>query len=659
MNLKNRLPLHLVHPLLGVVVIGVLVRTWSLYFRDLPSGDEINTYIYNAQKFAYHFSLPSLDNFPFTAVVYGLTIRIVDALTVSLSGVIAHYIFALIAGITSVIFTYLGIKRLSGNKPALFAAVLLAVYPGTMFVFRADISLYYILAPLLLYSLVLLVDKPSNSRVVLPGIVGALFYMSRSDGLFFFAISILLFTVYYRSLWRKFILVVVVFVLAMVTFVSFDYLKNGSLGGGANNRAIAAFYQAEGLMDGQGGDWHEYSKRGLERFGPPEDYHDSMIVLGLKNYDVVFARSIKNLALIKTYLHKTGLPAWLLLLLVLAGLLSSYSRAVVLFALPCILTSAIYLAFYYQISYFAILSFGIVVAASIGLLHMVQIVCGKIFPNALHAKYAEWLTVILIAGFYVSQTAQLNPPRTTSAYRYWDALTFIKENCQKNEANCFFAPPYKGSNAMPIFVDIPGSAIEFGAISRLPQEEQRGRLADQGLRYLLCGREHRLLWMEGPTGEDVSFINQRGDVKIVALGAGREFENSRITYYHVSPESGWAGLDSLNNITSSVSPDSLDWEVTGPDPFVVLPELRTGANSTVVLKIHFWSPTDTKWQLFYKNEQDPGFQEDKSTTRNAVKGLNTVYFTIPAGKRQKITLRLDPGGHTGAYKIHEIEARAI
>ncbi len=646
----------------ALLPVTAFVRLWCISNSDLPSGDEINTYIFNAQRFASFLSIPTLDNFPLTAVVYGTLISIIDQFSVTLSGVVAGNILSVLAGIICVYFTHRGVAKASDEKMGIVAAVAVALFPGTLFAFRADLSLYYIFMPVLSFSFISLAEKPCYRRAVIPGIIGALFYMSRSDGIFIFFISAFLFPFYYKALFKMSIVAVLTFVFIMSCYWGIEYTQKGRIGGGAKNRAIAAFYQAEGIHDGRGGDWHEYTQRGIERFGPQKEYKNSIFLLIFKNSDAVYERLIHNLQIIATYLEKSSTPIWLAVLLLLPALLGRYRKIVILFALPCIATSCIYLAFYFQISYFTLLSFGLAITFASGVLTVIettQKITNIANSTERQTNIAVSVVITLLVVALVYHTLLLHPQRRTSADRYWDALTMIKERCQNASSNCFFTPPYRGSLAMPIFANLPFARVDYGPLSALPQKEQRQFLVEHDFKYLLCGREHHSLWQNDPMNEDVIFANDRNDVKIVAFSLSGEFSNSSSSYFRITSANGVSSLTSLHQLHLQATVDSIAMEALGVDSFALLPSIQTFDSPIVAMKVTVQSPVDTSLRIYFKNQSDPDYAEHRSVAKKIQKGMNTIYLALPVGRNSKSMLRLDPGTEPGIYRFYSLEARAI
>jgi hypothetical protein len=640
-------------------ILATAVRLWCIRYSDLPAGDEINSYIYNAQRFASSLSLPGLDNFPLTAVVYGVLIQIIDHWTITLSGVVARNIVIILAGILCTYFIFQGVKIISGKRPATIAAAIIACFPGTFFAFRADISLYYILMPFLSFSLVLLTVKPRYSRAILPGVIGALFYMSRSDGLFIFILSTSLFTLYYRNLWKMSVVAIMAFVFTMGCFWGYEYCKQGHLSGGAGERAVAAFYQAEGLVDNKGGSWHDYTQRGLDRFGPQDQYKDRFFLLAAKNLDAVFERVGVNLKVIENYCTEISLPIWLIGVLILAALLGRYRKVAIFFSFPCIATSCIYLAFYYQTSYFTILSYGLAICVAIGVLTVFEIIV-TFTPWVIKKPHlTEPLLLLPLIVFFIYQATELYPQRRTSVDRYWDALSLIKAICPKSSLNCFFNTPYGGSRCMPIFVNLPFQTVDYDPLAAKPQDEQRAFLRQNGFKYLLTASEYKDLWQPDPAGEDLIYVNNDGDVKIVSLSLEDEFNKSTSTYFTITSSTQPSAIVPAQQTTLDIENDWIVIETLGEDPFVFLPSVQTLDSSILAVKVSLWSPIKTSLKLYYKSQSNPGFHEQRSVEKILQKGMNIILFSLPVGKNNFVNLRMDPGTKAGKFKLYSLVARAI
>lgn len=175
----------------------------------------------------------------------------------------------------------------------------------------------------------------------------------------------------------------------------------------------------------------------------------------------------------------------------------------------------------------------------------------------------------------------------------------------------------------------------------------------------MCGKEHRDLWVADSGEEDTLFINEFGDVKIVLLQLQREYQLSKTHYLRIDSSSS----DLLeNNGTQSnmdLSEDSIVLNVTGEDPFVLLPPIVETGDKAVALEIKIESPVETEFQIYYRHQSDPTFNEKRSLTKWLNPGVNVLYFSIPVIESGTRHVRLDPGKEPGKYKLFSVEAKGI
>jgi len=285
-----------------LLILAGIVRLWAVSLSNLPVGDEINGYIFNAQRFARNLWVPSLENFPLVSITYGVIIIALNAFLNTLAGVLASWILTVLSGVVTVYFLFKSAKYLNGGHAATVIAISLMVFPGVFFVFRGDLSLYFICLSALQFSLIRLLQRPSIIWGIVPGIIATIFYLSRSDGMFILILSLVVFTIAKRGLLRFVPVVLVIFACGVVVFLLIRYTTMGEFGKGPGTRALHAFYQAEGMHDGKGGSWHDYTARGIAKFGPPEKYRNSVMRLMLSHPGDVFQRAYNNLKVIKNYI---------------------------------------------------------------------------------------------------------------------------------------------------------------------------------------------------------------------------------------------------------------------------------------------------------------------------------------------------------------------
>ncbi|MBA4388441.1 MAG: hypothetical protein C0404_10705 [Verrucomicrobia bacterium] len=418
---------------------------------------------------------------------------------------------------------YSALLRFADRHTAFLGAVLLSVFPGCFFTIRGDLSLYFLFISGLLYCLSRLSAKPSWRTAVITGVVGGCLYLCRSDGLY---VSILTFVFAFLVLkeTRRYVPVAIaVFGLTLGLFLVVRYAVMGSWGASTGTRAFEAFYQAEGLHDEKGGSWQDYTERGLKRFGPPEQYGHSMVRLIVFNIGAVGRRAVNNFALVKEYVRdSTGIRSLLVLAIVLCAFLDrKLLRVSLLVALPCILTSCIYLAFYFQRSYFVMLSFGLVMMFSAGLSAVFAIVTRKLNYER-HLFISIVILSTVLASFLGYHTYRSFPGVSgeTTRDRFQESLVFIRNNCVIKRAK-FFAFDHAGSRSMYIYAGGGESTVVQSRIAGADQDTALKRLHAGGVSFVLATKENEELWALSERST-IAFANKHDDVRVLVLKAYQE-----------------------------------------------------------------------------------------------------------------------------------------
>lgn len=517
----NHLPWNLLKSqglLIVLVLIAGLFRLAAVMTADLPAGDEINTYIHNAQQFAWHGKIPSLSDHPGVSIIYGLLILVVEAVHSTLPGIVAANIVTVTSGILAALFVYLAIERFSDRKTAFFASLLLSVFPGCYFAIRGDLSLYFLFLSVFLFSLARLSAKPSWKIALISGVIGGCLYLSRSDGVYVVVLT-LIFAFFVLKEIRRFIpLTVAAFCLSLGLFMIVRHGVMGDWGAGTGQRAFDAFYQAEGLLDRKGGSWQDYTERGLKRFGPPEKYGNSMIMLAMTNTSAVHERMAENLAIVKKYISDSSRINfyWIPVILACCLLNKRILNMAIVAILPCILTSCIYLAFYFQRSYFVMLSFGLVIGCAAGLSALVAYVTGKmkLQKYAFGSIFLLGIVLVSLMGYWTYSSFP-GSVRTTTASRYWDSLAFLRQECVRKGGK-FFAYDHAGSRSMYIYAGGGEPSISQGDVEASNMDNTLSLLKSNGVGFVLAAKEHQKLWGLSDQSK-VVFANTQDDVRVLDL----------------------------------------------------------------------------------------------------------------------------------------------
>lgn len=500
-----------------VFLVAAAIRTLAVATRDLPTGDEVNCYIAQAQAFADHGRIAALSDHPGVSIIYGALIVAIRSVHSTLDGIVAANLVMWMSGVIAPCLLYLALRRLYGRLAAFLAGILLSVFPGCYLVFRGDLSLYALFLAALILSLSRLVAQPSPWRAVSMGVLGGCLYLCRSDGLYVVALTVGLAAFAFPAIGRHALLSLAAFFLVVGLFFSARYLVMHDFGTGTSTRAFDAFYQAEGLNDGKGGSWQDFTARGLERFGPPARYGGSMMRLLLSNTEALGQRARHNLALIGGYTRSSvGRPGlWFLTMGVGCLLTRRAIKTALVAALPCLITSLIYLLFYFQESYFVMQSFGLMVACGVGLAVLLEYLMTRLRLRRHLAEVTVVAGVLLTAWFGCRTCVPLaRMAGTTISSRCWDALVVLKKDVVDN-GGAFFAYPYAGSRAMYVYTDGGEPDLADSDVRGKAAGAVAGLLKAHHVEFVLACREQDL-W-ELSSSASTAYSNTRDDVRIYKL----------------------------------------------------------------------------------------------------------------------------------------------
>ena len=501
--------------LVAVLIVAATVRTVAVWTRDLPTGDEINCYIAQAQAFADHGRIAALSDHPGVSLFYGAAIAAIRCIHLTLDGVVAANVFVWVGGVLTAAFVYLALKALHGKGSAFLAAILVAVFPGCYFVLRGDLCLYGLFLSAMLLVLSRLIRQPSWRRALITGLLGASLYLCRSDGLLVVALTLGVTVLVFPTLWRHIALALTAFAMVMACFLFVRYLIMHDVGAGTSTRAFDAFYQAEGLQDGLGGSWQDYTERGLKRFGPPEKYGGSMLRLVLANPGAIGKRIRGNAALVDGYIRKSlGVPSFWLGVCCLGCFFCRKARkAVTVAALPCLLVCSVYFIYYFQESYFVMLSFGLAIASAIGVASFLEFAVIRV------AWRRRALVVTVVAGMALACSLgqrtcapMVRAFGKTMSARCWEALVFLKRSAVNQEAT-FFAYPYAGSRCMYIYAGGGEPDVTDGDIRGKSAGDIMAVMKAHRVAFVLARKEQDDLWGLSACAE-TAYANRADDVRV-------------------------------------------------------------------------------------------------------------------------------------------------
>lgn len=507
----------------NVILILILsfvfvLRTVCVIHSALPSGDEINTYIGNAQSFVQTNKLPPLYDHPGVSIIYSLIIRMIDMFAVTISGVIASGVVFICSGLISVYFVYRIFEKIYNSRHGLIACAILAVFPGFLFApIRGDLSLYLALITIFQYLLVTLSVKPSFRTALMAGIVGGVFYLCRSDGEIVSILSILLFLVYFPKQWKIWMTILASFILIICIYQTVYRIQNSAWSSGSSARAIEAFYQAEGLHDGKGGSWQDYSARGLDKFGTADKYDNNMLKLVWANRQSVYERAITNARLLAAYYKKSFITPWWLLIIISLGIFLSKTsiKNSLLLIVPPLMASFLYFAFYFQKTYFALISYPTALFIIGSLLAITDY-----FKDKGRDKVSVLIIVFMTCWLSVMSIVLLPERSRTNRHRYWKALVRLKTVSTCDGAGVFSCD-FEGSKAIYLYIDYKLPVVSEGELADLDYAGIRTKLMNAGIRYVFAFKERKTIWNLPPEYAEIYFHNSKDNVRIYKLKADK------------------------------------------------------------------------------------------------------------------------------------------
>jgi hypothetical protein len=123
---------------------------------------------------------------------------------------------------------------------------------------------------------------------------------------------------------------------------------------------------------------------------------------------------------------------------------------------------------------------------------------------------------------------------------------------------------------------------------------------------------------------------------------------------------GWIAAHDVGDLKSEAG--CLVGRITGPDPYIVRPNVRVSGDSCPTLIIRMATTAGRMVQFFWITEQSPAFDEEKSLRFEVEPDGQIHEYRLDVGSHPQwkgqtiIGLRLDPGGGTaaGEFKVDAI-----
>lgn len=507
--------------LLAVIFLPVLIRAIYIRRADMPTGDEINTYIWYAQLLVGTGRIPPLHDHPMVAICYAPVIMLLRFWGICLGGVWASYIFFTLLGALGALGVYQGLKHIAGSWTSMITAVLYGCNPSIFFLSpRGDIGLFLALVPW--YTLLCVRGVVDRKRLyaLIGGSLGGVLWLSRSDGMsLIIGLLLTLFLLFARS-WRNIAWIIPGVLLVMGSYQAAYRYQSGAWSPPPSQRAWDAFYQAEGLHDGLGGSWQDFSERGKTRFGMPDRYHGSFARMIWENRRAIYDRALRNLSLFGLY-HKEalGISVWLVIPIIPGIVFWALRQKVfVAWLLPVFLTSGPILLFYLQKSYFIMLSSFWCIAVVLGtrgwydlmkklLSNKRSISCS--FVSVCFSRAGLFSFLILLMFLAWRSHAGVPESRGPLAWRRIAPVLCELERRVRPDRLPYVTPKFGGSHAIEIYIDSPSADGGYGLLHPEPgQDVIIERLRSRNVRYLVALRERPNSWHFNCDDLETVFVNR-------------------------------------------------------------------------------------------------------------------------------------------------------
>ncbi|MCI5208404.1 MAG: hypothetical protein D3910_06330, partial [Candidatus Electrothrix sp. ATG2] len=104
--------------------------------------------------------------------------------------------------------------------------------------------------------------------------------------------------------------------------------------------------------------------------------------------------------------------------------------------------------------------------------------------------------------------------------------------------------------------------------------------------------------------------------------------------------------------------NGLSLQVTGEDPYLLLPNFASTDHESAVLRLTITSMSKSSIQLFYMIDNENQYSQQHSIIKNIQPGKNELYFFLPVN-RIKERLRLDFGVSGDEYTLHAAALRPV
>jgi hypothetical protein len=140
------------------------------------------------------------------------------------------------------------------------------------------------------------------------------------------------------------------------------------------------------------------------------------------------------------------------------------------------------------------------------------------------------------------------------------------------------------------------------------------------------------------------------------LSAQELFENNERTVFTLSYLEGKQPASRQITNFSQNAYSEVTLTSTGNDPILQLP-IKLSGYSEYVLKVVLQAPTQTVFQIFYRNAEKH-FNQEQSVRHILKKGPNTFFLHIQ-DQNELSNIRIDPGAVPGEYTLKELTIRSV
>lgn len=486
------------------VIICSIVAAFRLFVltkAEMPSGDEVNTYIRNAQELVASGKLPEFYEHPMVSLCYAAAIAVFRMAGFCLAGVLSCYSWFAVLGVAGALGLWLFLRQYLSEYLSAVCAVLYGCNPAVMiYPSRGDVNLFLALVPWAVFFCDSGLRRSAWRFIAAGGCLLGVLWLSRSDGVAFICLFLSTLAIFYIRKWRQLLVVLACLLTVAALYAAAFRIKSGTWGEGSGARAWAAFYQAEGLHDRGGGSWQDYTRRGMDKFGPPDAHSRCFAKMLWHSRRDVVKRVLANASMV--YAHWStayGIGAWFAIAASVGIAFNVRGRSVALrFVVPVALASGPVFLFYFQRPYFVMFSGAILTGVLVGLAGWLELFSQSRWNKHIRLHYFthKVLPACACLVFITWRMYDYLPACISlSSFRRLYPVLCELERKVREEPVSYITPPFAGSMAVEIYIDKASAEGGYELLDESRKHEEILSLLKQGnVGYILAFKERPASW---------------------------------------------------------------------------------------------------------------------------------------------------------------------